>query len=283
MSSPDIVQLRGRGYNVVVLVFLFAFHAGAVAALFTFTWTSFAVAVGLYWVAGGLGIGMGYHRLLTHRGYTVPKALEYVLAVCGTLSLQGGPVAWVATHRIHHTYADRPGDPHSPRDGFWWSHVGWIYSGVSLERNASAMKRYAPDLSGDAFHVGLTRWFYVPSIVMGLVLLAVGGWSMLLWGVFFRIAFAWHVIWLVNSATHVWGSRRFATADDSRNNWWVALLSFGEGWHNNHHANPVAARHGVTWYEIDVNWWCIRALQLVGLAEHVRLASPSAPPIGDAG
>jgi len=272
VNSSEISQARGRGSNLSVLLFLFGFHAAALAALFTFTWTAFAIAVGLFWISGGLGIGMGYHRLLTHRGYRVPKAIEYLMTVSGTLALQGGPIGWAATHRIHHAHADQPGDPHSPRDGAWWSHVGWMYSGVSLQRNDDVMRRYAPDLSADRFYVWLTRWSTVPTFALAGVLFLAGGWSWLLWGVFLRIVFAWHVIWAVNSVTHLWGRRRFVTRDDSRNNWWVALLSFGEGWHNNHHAHPVAARHGLTWYEIDLNWWCIRAFQFFGLAKNVRVA-----------
>jgi fatty-acid desaturase len=129
-----------------------------------------------------------------------------------------------------------------------------------------------PDLAKDPFHVWLTKWHWIPQVVVGLAFLAFGGIPYVLWAVFFRTTFGLHATWLVNSATHLWGSRRFKTRDDSTNNWWVALLTFGEGWHNNHHAHPVSARHGLAWYELDVNWICIRTLQLVGLAWDVKQA-----------
>jgi fatty-acid desaturase len=255
-------------------------HAGAVAALFVFSWPALLVAILLYWVAGSLGIGLGYHRLLTHRAFKVPKAVEYFLAVCGTLALQGGPIWWVMTHRIHHAHTDGEGDPHSPRDGRWWSHMGWILQGYSFRHDIASATRYAPDLVRDRFHVWLTRLHLVPPLAVGAILFAVGGWSVLLWGLFLCSTVMLHTTWLVNSATHMWGTRRFETRDDSRNSWWVALLTFGEGWHNNHHAAPAAARHGLVWYEIDMNWWCIRVLQLVGIASAVRLVGGgSASPI----
>jgi stearoyl-CoA desaturase (delta-9 desaturase) len=254
--------------------FLVAIHLAAVAAMFWFSWSALAVAVLMWWVAGSLGIGMGYHRLLTHRGFKVPKPLEYFLAVCGSLALEGGPVSWVATHRIHHAFTEREGDPHSPRDGFFWSHMGWIIRGQALHNNTAATSRYAADLAKDKFYVWLTHWHWIPQVVVGLILLALGGIPFVMWGIFVRVVFSWHATWFVNSASHVWGSRRFETRDDSRNLWWVALLSHGEGWHNNHHAYPAAARHGLRWYEIDVNWYGIRMLQLLGLARSVRTIDP---------
>lgn len=252
-------------------LFLAAFHVGALVALWMFTWEALIVGVVMWWVAGSLGIGMGYHRLLTHRGYKVPKAVEYFLAVCGTLAIEGGPIAWVATHRIHHAFTDREGDPHSPHDGFWWSHMGWILTGFSFHRNTSLTARYTPDLAKDRFYVWLTHWHFLSTVALGVLLYALGGWAWVMWGIFMRVVFSWHATWFVNSAAHVWGSRRFETRDDSRNSWWVALLSFGEGWHNNHHAHPSAARHGLAWYEIDINWYGIRILELLGLAKSLRL------------
>jgi fatty-acid desaturase len=132
---------------------------------------------------------------------------------------------------------------------------------------------YAPDLIKDKFHIWLNRLYWLPLVLLALVLLVLGGWSYLMWGIFFRVTFNLHATWLVNSATHMWGTRRFSTSDDSRNNWWVALLTFGEGWHNNHHAHPTAARHGLAWYEIDINWWGIRVMQFLGLARAIKLVS----------
>ena len=287
MRNEAIISPRGAGVNWGILLFMLIFHAGAVAALFFFSWQALAVAVLFWWVAGSLGIGMGYHRLLTHRGYKVARPLEYFLTVCGTLALEGGPIPWVATHRIHHAQTERDGDPHSPRHGGWWSHMGWILNGKSLHHDTAMTARYVPDLAKDRFYLWLTHWHFLTTVAVGLLLFAVGGWPLVLWGIFVRTVFSWHATWFVNSAAHMWGSRRFETRDDSRNNWWVALISHGEGWHNNHHAHPAAARHGLAWYEIDVNWLGIRTLQLLGLAKSVRLVKltdrvPDAEPVREA-
>jgi len=269
-----------NGINWVTSIFMLLFHVGAVAALFFFSWKALLLAIFLYWVAGSLGIGMGYHRLLTHRGYKTPKWVEYFLTTCAVLALEGGPIFWVATHRIHHQFSDKEGDPHSPRDGKWWAHVGWILVGKAMHHDTKALARYVPDLAKDKFHVWITKYHYVPMIVLGVILLTIGGLPFLLWGIFFRTVFGLHATWLVNSATHIWGSRRFETRDMSTNSWWVALLSFGEGWHNNHHAHPVSARHGLKWYEIDLNWYGIWMLSKIGLARDVyryRLSANQEP------
>ena len=261
------------------LIAVASFHILAVAALFYATWGAIAVAVVLHWICVGWGIGLGYHRLHTHRSYKVPKLIEYLFAVCGTMTLQGGPIFWVAIHRIHHQHSDQDGDPHTPRDGRWWAHMLWTVFGEPLHANTKVVGKYAPDLMKDPFYRALNSWHWVPLVVLGLVLLAVGGLPWLLWGVFVRVVFGMHATWLVNSATHLWGSRRFDTADDSKNSWWVALLTFGEGWHNNHHALPTSARHGLVWRELDVTWMEIRLLEKLGLAWDVRV--PTAAQIED--
>jgi sn-1 stearoyl-lipid 9-desaturase len=259
-----------KGVNIVTTLAMIAFHVGAIAALFFVDGGAIFCALTLYCVAGMLGIGMGYHRLLTHRGYKTYKWCEYALTWCGTLALEGGPIFWVATHRIHHQHSDREGDPHTPREGTWWAHAGWILSGAGLHHDSVVLERYVPDLTRDRVHVGLSRWHWTSNIAVGVGLLAYGGIPYVLWGIFFRTTVGLHATWLVNSATHKWGSRRFETRDDSTNNWWVALLTFGEGWHNNHHAHPTSARHGLAWYEVDFNWLAIRALQSVGLAWNIK-------------
>ena len=269
LSDLGKESAQNSGINWVTAIFMLLFHMGAVAALFFFSWEPFLLAIFLYWVGGSLGIGIGYHRLLTHRGYKTPKWVEYFLTTCAVLALEGGPIFWVATHRIHHQYSDKEGDPHSPRDGKWWAHVGWILVGKSMHHDTKTLSRYVPDLAKDKFHVWITKYHYVPMIVLGLALLAIGGIPYLLWGVCFRTVLGLHATWLVNSATHIWGSRRFQTRDDSTNSWWVALFSFGEGWHNNHHAHPVSSRHGLTWYEVDLNWYGIWLLSKLGLARDV--------------
>jgi stearoyl-CoA desaturase (delta-9 desaturase) len=271
-TSVRTKSLPGKkGVNWGTAVFLITAHLAAIAALFFFSWPALISAVVLYWV-GGSGIGMGFHRLLTHRGYRVPKAIEYFLVICGSLALEGGPVQWVTTHRIHHAHTDRDGDPHTPRDGGWWAHMGWILRGTAQDHDQATLERYAPDLIKNRFYVLLDRFYYVPLIILAVLMLAFGGWSVLLWGIFVRVTIGLHATWLVNSATHMWGRRRFDTGEDSRNSWWVALLTFGEGWHNNHHAHPTSARHGLKWYEIDFNWWGIRGLQLLGLARGIKRA-----------
>jgi stearoyl-CoA desaturase (delta-9 desaturase) len=266
-ASPDSSTGKTKWGTAVFLVLT---HTAAIAALFYWSWPAIITAVILYWVAGSLGIGMGFHRLITHRGYKVPKVVEYFLVTCGSLALEGGPLQWVATHRMHHAHTDRFGDPHTPRDGGWWAHIGWILWGTAQDHDADMLQQYAPDLLKDRYYVWLNKYYYVPLIAVGLVLLGLGGWQVMLWGVFLRVTLALHSTWLVNSATHMWGKRRFETGDDSRNSWWVALLTFGEGWHNNHHAHPTSARHGLRWYEIDFNWWGIRAFQLLGLARRIK-------------
>jgi fatty-acid desaturase len=273
------------GLSWAMLLIIGAFHVGALAALFFFSWQRLLVMAILYVLAINVGIGMCYHRLLTHRGYQVPRWLEYAMTFCATLSLEGGPIFWVSTHRVHHQLSDKDGDPHTPREGGWWAHTGWILFGESLHAQTEALSRYSPDLRRDRFHVWMSKYHWLPVSVSG-VLLFVGGWywggphwsgllngvAMVLWGVFLRVTLGLHATWLVNSATHLWGSRRFATHDDSRNSWWVALLTGGEGWHNNHHAHPVSARHGLAWYEIDPNFWGIWLLAKLGLARKIQVA-----------
>jgi fatty-acid desaturase len=253
--------------------FMAAFHVGAIAALFFFTWKALIVAIVLWWIAGSLGIGMRYHRLLTHRGYVTPKFVEYFLTVCGTVALEGGPIAWVATHRVHHQNTDKEGDPHSPRDGGLWAHMGWIVTGKAMNNSVDELLPYVPELRKDRFHVWISKWHWLPLAFVGVVVFAIGGWSAVLWGIFLRTVIGLHSTWLVNSATHMWGSRRFLTGDTSTNSFWVAMLTFGEGWHNNHHASPQSARHGLAWYEFDLNWYGILMLRNIGLAKNIKYPS----------
>jgi stearoyl-CoA desaturase (delta-9 desaturase) len=255
----------------ITTFFMVMFHIGAIAALFFFSWTNLALAAGLWWVAGSLGIGMSYHRLLTHRGYKTYKPIEYFLTVCGTLALEGGPAFWVAIHRVHHQNTDKEGDPHSPKDGGIWAHMGWIMTGKAMHASSEELFPYVPDLRKDPFHMWLSKWHWVPITVLGVILLAIGGVQWVLWGVFFRTVIGLHATWLVNSATHMWGSQRFLTGDTSTNSFWVAILTFGEGWHNNHHAHPQSAKHGLAWYEVDLNWYGIAFLRMLGLAWDVKL------------
>ncbi len=267
MILPARQNLNWSTFTAIAL-----FHVGAVAALFMFSWKAFFVTAFLYWVAIGLGISLGYHRLHTHRSYRTSVWMEYVLAVCGTLNLEGGPIFWVATHRIHHQKSDQPGDPHSPNDGAFWSHVGWLLFGEVNHNNTKAMAKYAPDLAKHKFYIWLNNYHWVPLVVLAVILYAMGGAPFVFWGIFLRVTVGLHATWLVNSAAHMWGYRNFETKDESRNTWWVALVSFGEGWHNNHHAHPTSARHGLAWYEIDLSWITLNVLELFGLVSNVKAA-----------
>jgi fatty-acid desaturase len=257
--------------NWAVTAIMIALHLCALGSIFFFTWKALIVCGVMWWVAGSLGIGMGYHRLLTHRGYKTPKSMEYFLTTCGTLAFEGGPIAWVATHRIHHQNTDREGDPHSPKDGGFWSHMGWIITGRAMHQDRSELLPYVPDLRKDKFHLWISKWHVIPSVLVAIIFFAIGGWPWVFWGVFVRSVMSLHFTWLVNSATHMWGSQRFDTGDTSKNSLWVAFLTFGEGWHNNHHAQPQSARHGFAWYELDVNWYGIWMLRTLGLAWDIKL------------
>ena len=283
-NHPETFSPNRNGPVVWTTMIAFSvFHLMSIWALFYFSWTNLLVAAALYWMSLSWGIGMGYHRLLTHRAYKVPKFIEYFVTVWGTLTLEGGPIFWVATHRVHHQHSDQHGDPHTPRDGAWWAHIGWMLFGEAMHSNTAMLSKYAPDLAKDKFHTWLSKWHILPIVTLGLILWAVGGWGMVLWGVFFRVTMGLHATWLVNSATHLWGQRRFETRDMSRNNWWVALLTFGEGWHNNHHAHPASARHGLAWYEFDLTWLTIKLLEKAGLATRVYEATTeSEPPMAKA-
>ena len=251
------------------MFFVSAFHVIAVAAFFTFSWQNLLAAAITWWSAGSWGVGLGYHRLLTHGGFKTPRWLERFLATCGTLALQSGPIAWVTTHRVHHAFTETDKDPHSPRNGTYWAHIGWIFRGTAQMQPDSVVKRYSPDLLRDPYLVALEKFYFVTPIVVAAVLFLIGGWQMVVWGIFLRTVVGWHSTWLVNSATHLWGEKRFETTDDSRNNGWIAALTFGEGWHNNHHAYPRSARHGLTTREFDVNWQQIRLLEKLGLIKDV--------------
>ena len=271
--SQNVLEIsESRGLNWPTILVLAILHVGAIAAFFCFSWRNLAIALFLYWLATGLGISLGYHRLHTHRSYKTPLLLEYFFAVCGTLTLEGGPIFWVATHRVHHQNSDQHGDPHSPRDGAWWAHVGWLLFGESNHSNTKAMAKYAPDLAKHRFYAWLNNYHWVPLVLLSVALGCIGGVPLILWGICLRVVAGLHATWLVNSATHMWGSRRFKTRDDSRNNWWVALMTFGEGWHNNHHAHPTSARHGLAWYEFDISWITLSIMKRIGLAQGVKAA-----------
>ncbi|MBE9080477.1 fatty acid desaturase [Romeria aff. gracilis LEGE 07310] len=254
----------------VSIGFFTAVHALALLAIPFFSWSALGVAVLLHWLTGSIGICLGYHRLLTHRSFRVSKGLEYAIAIIGALAIQGGPIFWVAGHRQHHAHTeDNEKDPYSARKGFWWSHMGWLFQLKPRVFDREIYQKTAPDLARDPFYQWLDRYFLLLQIPLGILLYALGGWSFVVYGLFVRAVALWHSTWLINSATHIWGDRAFDSADNSRNLWWAALLTYGEGWHNNHHAYPKVAKAGWRWWQVDPTWWAIRALQTLGLAKKV--------------
>lgn len=270
MNKNTNESLRPAAVNYKNVAIVAIFHLLAIPAFFSFSIKNLLVLLILNWVVGGLGVGLGWHRLLTHRSFTVPKWLEYLLTIFGTLSIQDCPIKWVATHRIHHQYTETSGDPHSTRDGFIWAHVGWVLWGDAQDHKQEKLERYVPDMLKDRGHILISRFYYIPIIVSAALLFLAGGWSMVVWGVFARVVVGWHTTWFVNSLSHLYGGRPHQTNDDSTNNWFVALLTFGEGWHNNHHARPTAARHGIRWHQFDLNWITIKCMQRVGWASEIK-------------
>jgi stearoyl-CoA desaturase (delta-9 desaturase) len=263
------------------VIFIGAVHLFALLGAVTFSWKALAVAAALWWITGSLGIGLGFHRLLTHQGFHARLWVRRFLTTCGTLAVQGGPIAWVAGHRLHHAHSDRELDPHNSRRGFWWSHVGWIVRRDPKTGDFENYRQYARDLVADRYILFLDRTYVLLQVALGLLLLWLGGWSFVVWGIFVRLVVSWHCTWLVNSAAHMFGYQTYESRDESRNCWWVALLSFGEGWHNNHHAFPRSARHGLRWWELDMNYLALRMLKAMGLVWDVRVADHLRPARGN--
>ena len=240
-------------------------------------------------VFGTLGVNLGYHRLLSHRSLSVPIWLERSLTTLALCSLEDTPSRWVSNHRLHHCHADNEPDPHSPRDGVAWSHMGWLFRRVPERRSLNFLERYARDILADPFYRFLERhptaivWIYLSHLlffgILGLTLGNIRGDSLssslqlaaswIVWGVFLRTVLVWHITWSVNSLTHLFGYQNYATGEDSRNNWLVALVAMGEGWHNNHHHDPASASTQHKWWEIDITYYIIVILRHLGLAKDV--------------
>jgi len=262
------------GIDWVTSGWLVLLHVGALAAPFYFSWSGLAISLFLHWIAGGVGVCLCYHRLLTHDSFKTYRPIKLFLSWLGGFAGEGSAIDWVANHRKHHAYSDREGDPHSPNDGGFWSHAGWLAYAIRGQEAKDNAQRWAPDLANDAGVRFVANLFLPTHFIVGGVLFALGyafgdttlGISWLVWGLFVRLVFVLHSTWFVNSASHMWGYRNYETTDDSRNNWWVALVTYGEGWHNNHHAYPRMAKHGHKWWEIDVTFMTIRLMQFLGLA-----------------
>lgn len=265
-------EARPNWPNGIALLLI---HIGALGIFVPafFSWWALGVAAIVAYATGALGITLCFHRTLTHRSVRLKKAIEYFTAILGTLAFQGDPISWVATHRVHHAHSDREGDPHSTRLGFGWAHIEWLVKPNPNIPTTAEYAKYCPDLWDEPFYRVLHVLHLPMQFALAGLLFALGGWPMVIWAIFGRLVFAYHSTWLVNSATHMFGYRTYKTTDRSTNSWWVALLSFGEGWHNNHHAFPYSARHGMAWYELDFTWWTIRLLKVLRLADRIRVPS----------
>jgi stearoyl-CoA desaturase (Delta-9 desaturase) len=255
-------------------------HLGAIigVAILGWSWTGVLLALALY-APRMFFVTAGNHRYFSHRSYRTSRVFQFLLALGGVATGQKGVLWWAAHHRRHHRFSDRPGDAHSPRDGFWWSHMGWILSRELEDVDLAGVKdltRY-PELRL------LEKFWIVPPVLVGVATWALGGTFGLVWGYFVCQTIFWHGTFTINSLSHVFGSRRFVTRDDSRNNWLLALITFGEGWHNNHHHRPGSVRQGLRWWEIDLSYYILRALAALGLVWDLRAASEHEPPAEDDG
>jgi fatty-acid desaturase len=293
MSSQPIEDIIVPAYEInwVNSIGISFFHIMALLAVFPvfFSWSGLALAIIGSFVFGTLGINLFYHRFLTHKGFLCPKWLEYFLAVLAVCCFQDSPAQWVAVHRRHHEYSDKEPDPHSPVKGFFWAHIGWILVRSSDATRRELYSRYAKDVLRDPFFRKLEKPFvYLGIVFLQCILFFAAGFiiellfggdeaaallhgsSLLIWGVFVRTVFVWHTTWSVNSVTHIWGYRNYDTDEDSRNNILIGYLTNGEGWHNNHHADPRSARHGHRRFELDLTYLTIRLLSALGLASQIR-------------
>ncbi len=237
-------------------------HVACLGAIWTGVSTAdVLVALALFW-ARMFGITAGYHRYFAHRTYKTGRVFQFLLAVLAQSSAQRGVLWWAATHRDHHKYSDTDRDPHSPiRKGFWRAHFGWFFEADHARTDLARISDFAkyPEL------VWLDRHPYLPAGVLAAACYAIGGWSMLVVGFFWSTVALWHATFSINSLAHLIGRRRYVTGDSSRNNWWLALLTFGEGWHNNHHYYPASVRQGFRWYELDISWLILRGLRALRL------------------
>jgi stearoyl-CoA desaturase (delta-9 desaturase) len=242
---------------------LLAFYVGAPLEAVLLCVATYAIRV--------FGITGGYHRYFAHKSFKTSRVFQFVLAWLGCSATQKGPLWWAGTHRRHHRYSDKPGDPHSPKDGFYYAHQGWVFDSRCEGTPIEAMRDFAdyPEL------VWLNKYHWVPPLVLAVACYAIGGLAGLVWGFAVSTTLLWHATYSVNSLAHLWGSRRYQTDDTSRNNLLIALLTFGEGWHNNHHYYQASARNGFFWWEVDVTWYVLKALAALGIVRELRVPTPA--------
>ncbi len=265
-TGPDLLRVDPLWARVSHVVF-WAIHVACLAALFTGVSARAALLCVALYVVRMFVITGGYHRYFSHRSYKTSRAFQLVLAVVGTMTVQKGPLWWASTHRKHHRYSDTPLDVHSPKQrGFWYSHVGWITGGDHVTTDLTWVKDLAryPELRW----IGKYHW--VAPVVLAAACGLVAGWSGLIVGFAWSTVIGWHATFTINSLSHVFGRRRYATTDTSRNNWALAVLTMGEGWHNNHHHYQSSANQGFYWWEVDVTYYVLRALAAVGIVWDLR-------------
>ncbi|KAK9121864.1 hypothetical protein Syun_019481 [Stephania yunnanensis] len=238
----------------------------------TFSWDAFWVGAFLALVTSLFGVSISYHRNLAHRAFNLPKWLEYFFAYCGILAFQGDPMFWVSMHRMHHQYTDKDQDPHSPTEGFWFSHINWLFDITYINQKRGGWKN-VKDLEKQFFYRFLRKTNAIHPFLVGIPLFWWGGFPMVVYGLYVRTVATLHGTFLINSACHIWGYQSWDTGDLSKNNWLMGVIGWGEGWHNNHHAFEFSARHGHEWWQLDMGWYVIKLLELVGLATHVKLPS----------
>ncbi|MGV7221740.1 MAG: acyl-CoA desaturase [Nitrospinales bacterium] len=277
----DITHVKPQyKFNKQTLGFFIFLHVGALCAFFpfAFSWSAVALMVILHWMTASLGICLGYHRYLTHRSFELPKWLAYTFVLIGTLAVENGPIKWVGQHRMHHAGSDTDRDPHSAKKGFWWSHLNWMLHTHPEFDDKEYINKYTKDLQDDKFYLFLDKYFVAVQVAFGLILFAIGGIPWVVWGIFVRIVLVYQSTWLVNSASHMFGYKNFELENDlSTNCWWVGIAAYGEGWHNNHHAFPQSARHGLRPMEIDATWIFICMLRKLGLATNIKIATLKPP------
>lgn len=265
------VQERNLKIIVTALVVLPLLAVGTAIYLLwnTYVFASDMVLLGIFFMFAQVGITIGYHRMLTHQGFDAPQWLRALFLILGMTAFEGSPAQWTATHIKHHAHSDEEDDPHSPLAGFWHAHMGWLYQPKSY----APVAEYAPHLLNDRLVMFFDRWWGVFAIASAVIPFAIGGWTGFVWGAGVRVFLNTHITYSVNSICHTFGKRDFHTTDESRNNWVVGLLAFGEGWHNNHHAFPRSAFHGMKWWQFDMSGIIIHVLERVGLVWNVQRIS----------
>jgi stearoyl-CoA desaturase (Delta-9 desaturase) len=291
-TAPSRDPHRGLKIRIVNALAVTIPFVGFIAALVllwgvALSWVHLVILAVMY-VLTGLGITVGYHRLFTHKSFETPAFMRFIIGVLGSMAVEGPVIQWAAMHRSHHQHSDSENDPHSPHQhgdgirammlGFWHAHVGWLFV-----RQAKGLARYVPDLNADPVTRTVSKLFplwvllglLIPAVLGGLLTMSwTGALLGFLWGGLARIFLVHHVTWSVNSVCHIWGYRPFRSHDESRNNPIFGVLAMGEGWHNNHHAFPTSARHGLRWWEFDLSYIVIKGLELCGLAKAVKVPSP---------